>query len=141
MRGGYELDGACSVQYFMPDPLPCRPAPGSLSPTRSPCTASAECRWVVRVAVLVNWGILPWDACLPAYACRALLDRAFSRPPPSPAAGASSFSQYNPDLPMIQCDECKVWYHGPCIGCTDEDITDLSEVYFQCRKVTEIVWR
>ncbi|KAK2079438.1 hypothetical protein QBZ16_003130 [Prototheca wickerhamii] len=48
---------------------------------------------------------------------------------------------YNPDLPMIQCDECKVWYHGPCIGCTDEDITDLSEVYFQCRKVTEIVWR
>ena len=51
---------------------------------------------------------------------------------------ASSFSQYNPDLPMIQCDECKVWYHGPCIGCTDEDITDLSEVYFQCRKVTEL---
>jgi hypothetical protein len=38
---------------------------------------------------------------------------------------------YNPDLFMVECDECKEWYHPECIGREREDLdTDDNEDWF-----------
>ena len=37
---------------------------------------------------------------------------------------------YNPDLPMVECDLCKEWYHTKCVGLSDAVIEAMDS--FTC---------
>lgn len=43
-------------------------------------------------------------------------------------------STLGPDCVFIQCDQCKVWQHGPCVGMPDDSDADSVEYFCdQCR--------
>mmetsp|Transcript_38176 Transcript_38176/g.53000 ORF Transcript_38176/g.53000 Transcript_38176/m.53000 type:complete len:313 (+) Transcript_38176:180-1118(+) len=45
---------------------------------------------------------------------------------------------YNPDEFMVQCENCKEWYHPQCLGYADDDVARV-EMFFchQCKPNTE----